>query len=203
MMWLRAVSAGVMAGVLLGMPPTAAAQSRDWIEPPTGAPVRSAERTQDLDVLFAALKAAPDAATARAIEQRIWARWSLSRSDTTNLLMSRVRQALEAKDTDLALRLLDAVVQLDPDHVEAWNRRATLRYMRRDFAEALADIRRVLALEPRHFGALTGLGLIMQDFGDEKGALEAFRRALAIHPHLQRVPDFIKALTPAVEGRDI
>jgi hypothetical protein len=61
----------------------------------------------------------------------------------------------------------------------------------------------VLAREPRHFGALTGLGVIMQEFNEDKLALEAFRRALAVNPHLQKVPDFVKTLTEKVEGRDI
>ena len=75
--------------------------------------------------------------------------------------------------------------------------------MKKEFNRSLADIRQVLAREPRHFGALAGLGLIMQDLGEEKRALEYLRSALAIHPHLPRVPDLIKSLTEKVEGRDI
>ena len=67
----------------------------------------------------------------------------------------------------------------------------------------MADIRQVLAREPRHFGAISGLGMILQEFGDEKHALEAFRRAVAIHPHLQKIPEMIKTLSEKVEGRDI
>ena len=75
--------------------------------------------------------------------------------------------------------------------------------MKKDYDRSLADIRQVLAREPRHFGALAGLGLIMQDLGDDKRALEVYRKALAIHPRLPRVPDLIKTLTEKVEGRDI
>jgi hypothetical protein len=67
----------------------------------------------------------------------------------------------------------------------------------------MADIRQVLALEPRHFGAISGLGMILHEFGDDKRALDAFRRAVEIHPHLQKIPDMIKSLTEKVEGRDI
>ena len=67
----------------------------------------------------------------------------------------------------------------------------------------MQDIQQVLTREPRHFGALVGLGMIMQDIGDEKRALEAFRRALAVNPHLEKVPDLVKSLTEKVEGRDI
>ena len=104
---------------------------------------------------------------------------------------------------DLALKLLDAIVKIKPDYVEAWNRRATIYYMQKEYGHSLADIRQVLKLEPRHFGALTGLGLILQDIGDDKQALEVYRRALAVYPRLERVPDIVKTLEEKVEGRDI
>ena len=161
------------------------------------------DRTKNLDFLFEALKAAPDADSAKLVEGRIWALWLASGSDTADLLMSRVKTAMDNKDNALAIKLLDAVVALKPDYVEAWNRRATLHFAKKDYGSALADIRQVLAREPRHFGALTGLGVIMQELGDDKLALEAFRRALAVNPHLQKIPDFVKTLTEKVEGRDI
>ncbi|HVZ54070.1 MAG TPA: tetratricopeptide repeat protein [Pseudolabrys sp.] len=161
------------------------------------------ERGHNIDFLFGALKAAPDDTSAKAIEQRIWALWSSTRSDTTALLMSRVKTAIEQKDTDLAITLLDAIVKIKPDYVEAWNRRATIYYMKKDYGRALADIRQVLKLEPRHFGALSGLGLILQDIGDDKQALEVYRRALAVYPRLERVPELVKTLQEKIEGRDI
>jgi len=79
----------------------------------------------------------------------------------------------------------------------------TIGIAEKDYGGALADIQQVLGREPRHFGALSGLGVIMQELGEDKLALEAFRRALAVNPHLQKVPDFVKTLTEKVEGRDI
>jgi len=183
----------------------AAAATRDWVQPPKKLPhIRhSGGPTRNLDFLFGALKVAPDDVTAKAIEERIWALWTHSRSDTTMLLMSRVDAATEAKDTDLAIKLLDAIIKIKPKYVEAWNRRATLYYMKKDYGRALADIREVLRREPRHFGALSGLGLIMQDVGDDKQALEVYRRTLAIYPRIQRIPELVKALQEKVEGRDI
>jgi tetratricopeptide (TPR) repeat protein len=176
----------------------------EWVEPPKKLPpVRLDDRTHNLDFLFGALKAAPNEETAKAVEQRIWALWMISRSDTANLLMTRVQKAVEQKDLDLAVTLLDAIVKIKPDYIEAWNRRATIFYMKKDYGRSLADIREVLKLEPRHFGALTGLGLILQDIGDDKQALEVYRRALSVYPRLERVPDLVKTLQEKVEGRDI
>ena len=132
---------------------------------------------------------------------------SVSRTDRTqnlDFLFGALKVAPdEAQDTDLAIKLLDAIVKIKPDYIEAWNRRAMLYYMKKDYGRSLADIREVLKREPRHFGALAGLGLIMQDIGDDKQALEVYRRALAIHPKLQRIPELVKTLQEKVEGRDI
>jgi tetratricopeptide (TPR) repeat protein len=117
--------------------------------------------------------------------------------------MSRVRTAVEHKDTNLAIELLDGIIKIKPDYVEAWNRRATLYYGKKEYGHALSDIREVLRREPRHFGALSGLGLILQDIGDDKHALEAYRRALEVYPRLQRIPELVKELQQKVEGRDI
>ena len=177
---------------------------RELNEPPTRLqkPPRG-DVTKNLDFLFEALKVAPDETTAKAVEDRIWALWFVSRSDTANLLMTRVRKAVEEKDLDLAIRLLDSIVEIRPDYVEAWNRRATIYYMKKDYGQAVADIREVLRREPRHFGALSGLGMLLQDVGDNKHALEIFRRALAVHPKIQKIPDIVKTLQEKVEGRDI
>ena len=176
----------------------------DWVKPRGDAlrPERG-ERTYNLDTLFDALKIAPDESSAKAIEDRIWALWMVSGSDTCNILMSRAKMAADGQDYGLAVKLLDAVVELRPNYVEGWNRRATVYYLQKDYGHSLADIRQVLAREPRHFGALSGLGAIMQEIGDDKHALEAYRRALAIDPHLEHVGEVVTTLTEKVEGRAI
>jgi tetratricopeptide (TPR) repeat protein len=179
-------------------------QAPDWVAPPSDLPKASrGEHAYNLDTLFAALKIAPDAESAKAIEERIWALWMVSGSDTCNVLMGRVKAATDDKDYALAIRLLDAIVELKPDYTEAWNRRATLYFLEKDYGHALADLREVLVREPRHFGALSGLGLILQEFGDDKHALEAYRKALAINPHLEHIDEAVKTLSEKVEGRDI
>jgi tetratricopeptide (TPR) repeat protein len=196
---------GAVFGTSLALPASAQNPHRQpWIGPPGDLPkAERADPTYNLDTLFDALKVAPDEESAKAIEDRIWAVWTVSGSDTCNLLMSRVKTATDEKDYDLALKLLDAVIAMNPNYVEAWNRRATVYYFKDDIAHSLADISEVLAREPRHFGALSGLGLILQDIGDDKHALEAYRKALAIDPHLEHIPDVVKTLTEKVEGRDI
>ena len=171
------LTATLVAGALAPAAAQSAKRSERSVKPP---PVTRPDRTRNLDFLFGALKVAPDDVTAKAIEERIWTLWTASQSDTANLLMTRVKTAIEAKDLDLAVKLLDAIVKVKPDYVEAWNRRATIFYMKKDYGHALADIRQVLKREPRHFGALAGFGLILQDIGDHKQALALHEKLLPI-----------------------
>ena len=202
----------LLASAMAAMTPVAALsqdlgtrprQQKKLPEAPAKLPKAGADKTRGLDFLFGALKAAPDEASAKHVEARIWAIWLQTASDTTALLMTRAKAAIDAQNIDVAIKLLDAVVKLNPNYIEGWNRRATLYYLKNDYARSIQDIEQVLAREPRHFGALAGLGMIMQDLGDEKRALDAFRKALAVNPHLEKVPELVKTLTEKVEGRDI
>jgi tetratricopeptide (TPR) repeat protein len=210
-MALRFQKAILVAALLAVVPSLALAQDdpprggvrKKLPEAPAKLPKVGADKGRGLDFLFGALKAAPDDASAKHVEARIWAIWMQTPSDTAALLMLRAKAAMDAQQMDVALKLLDAIIKLRPDWTEAWNRRATLYYLKNDYARSLADVQQVLAREPRHFGALAGLGMIMQDLGEDKRALEAFRKALAINPHLEKVPDLVKTLSEKVEGRDI
>ena len=200
-----AVSLSAISSPVLAQEPNIGPSARPKTIP--GAPAKlprvTGDKTKNLDFLFGALKAAPDEESAKAVEARIWSLWTATSSDTAALLMLRAKLAMDSKDMDVALKLLDAVIKLRPDYIEGWNRRATLYYMQNDYTRSMEDIRQVLIREPRHFGALAGLGMIMQETGDEKHALDAFRRALAINPHLEKIPDLVKTLSEKVEGRDI
>jgi tetratricopeptide (TPR) repeat protein len=208
-----AFALGAVLGAALAVP-AVAQEGRQLAHPPRDMPknlpknspksdLKSRHQTADLNTLFDALKIAPDEDSAKAIEERIWAAWAISGSDTTNLLMSRVKVASDDKDYDLAIKLLNAVIAINPSYVEAWNERATVYYQKEDIGHAIADLGEVLQREPRHFGALSGLGMILQEIGDDKHALEAYRKALAVDPHLEHIPDVVKTLTEKVEGRDI
>ncbi|MBR0873969.1 tetratricopeptide repeat protein [Bradyrhizobium tropiciagri] len=204
----------ILLAALIAVPVTAAAQGDPRVIPPPRAqkklpeapsklPKVPADRVRGLDFLFGALKAAPDEDSARHVEARIWALWLQTPSDTAALLMVRAKAAIDAQNMDVALKLLDAVIKLRPDYVEAWNRRATIYYIKNDYGRSLEDLQQVLVREPRHFGALAGVGMIMQSLGDDKRALDAFRKALAVDPYLEKVPEIVKSLTEKVEGRDI
>src|ERR1700740_50609 len=117
-------------------------------EPPGKLPKVGADKTKGLDFLFGALKAPPDEASAKHVEARIWALWLQTPSDTAALLMMRAKAAMDAQQTDVAMKLLDAIVKLRPDYVEAWNRRATIYYLQNDYARSLTDIQQVLAPAP-------------------------------------------------------
>jgi tetratricopeptide (TPR) repeat protein len=183
--------------------PPEATRPSDLPRPSSRLPKSPKETASGLDFLLGALKAAPDQESARHVEAKILALWSQSSSDTTLLLMQRVKTATDAKQLDVALKLLDAVLKLHPEYIEGWSRRATLHYMSNDYQRALEDIEQVLSREPRHFGALAGLGVVMQELGDDKRALDAFRKAIEINPYLERVQELVKSLTEKVEGRDI
>lgn len=137
-----------------------------------------------LDELFERLQSVDDQAVAANLTRRIWEIWRDSENALVNTIMERGSQALATNRLARAERHFDQVVAMAPEYAEGWNQRATVRYLRGDFAASAADIRRTLQLEPRHFGALAGLGLVYMELGRDGAALEAFRRALAVNPHL-------------------
>ncbi|MCJ8144709.1 tetratricopeptide repeat protein [Ancylobacter sp. A5.8] len=161
------------------------------------------DQSKRLDALFAALKVAPDDASAKSIADRIDVALTPSGSDTADVLMSRAAMATQAKAFDLAIELLDGVLAIEPDHLDAWNRRATVFYMKQDYADALNDLRQVVTREPRHYAAWSGIAIIAKEVGDDKHALEAARRALDIYPRFGQAKDIEEELTITVEGRPI
>lgn len=160
------------------------------------------KRTQ-VEGLFAALKVAPDERSAKMIADRLDQIFTDSGSPGVDLLMARANAAVEARDYDLALQMLDRVIQIEPDYIGALSRRATILYMRDDYGGALIDMREVLLREPRHYAMLYGLALIFREFGDEKRALDALRRARAVNPRIDGADDMERQLSIKVEGREI
>jgi tetratricopeptide (TPR) repeat protein len=164
-----------------------------------GAWAQSAER---LDQLFTALAGAGEDEW-EAIETDIWVEWSHSGSAAMDLLLERGRQAMAAGDSEAAIAHLSALIDHAPDFPEGWNARATAYFQAGLYGPSLADIRQVLALEPRHFGALAGLGLILEEIGEEAGALEAYRLGAEVHPRRTSFVEGIARLERKVLGKGI
>ena len=175
------------------------------IEPPKDLPkAQRGDPTRNLDRLFAALKVAPTNESAKYIEGSIWAAWAARRGDTADAADEPGADRDRAARTSISRSSSSPpIIDIKPDYIEAWNRRATLYFHKRDYVSAMADLRAVLAREPRHFGAWAGLGMILQDVGDEASRAGAFRRAVELHPRMERIPDLVKKLTETVDGRDI
>ena len=168
-----------------------------------GMQAREPARTDaDLDALFVQLAQSPDAEAAQPVEQAIRARWLNSGSPTVDVLLERAAAAESEGDADLAIRFLDEAADLAPDFAETWNRRATLAYRTEDYSGAVAAIQEALKREPRHFAALAALGLIYEEVGQERAALEAFRAALTVHPFYDVALEGIRRLEPRIDGRD-
>ncbi|WP_244644703.1 tetratricopeptide repeat protein [Azorhizobium oxalatiphilum] len=187
-------------------PPKADAAPKDESRAPGETTARAKlprdKRTQ-LDALFEALKLAPDESSASAVADRLDALLSETNSTAGDLLMARANAAAEAKKYDLSLALLDQVVEIEPDSVAGFSRRATIYYLQDDYTAALADIREVLAREPRHTTMLMGFAMILRELGDEPRALEAVRKALAVNPHLASAKELEGQLAVKVDGRGI
>lgn len=160
-------------------------------------------RAPVLDELFGRLAAAKDKEEADGIAGAIERVFQRSGSDTADLLLNRAVVAMHRKENKTAVDVLDKLVAIEPEWAEAWSQRAAARFLDGDRAGAVEDLGQALAREPRHFGALAGLGSALYGLGYEKRALEAFRRALAVRPHQSDVQRMIDKLAPDVDGRDI
>ncbi len=148
------------------------------------APAEARQDDPRLDALFEELAATGDAGRGAALGRAIAAIWRQSGRPDIDHAMRLGRADLAEGDHDAAFSRYDWVVRLAPDYAEGWNQRAHVHFLRGEPARSIRDIRRALALEPRHFLALAGLGLVYLSMGDERAALDAFERALEINPHL-------------------
>ncbi len=156
-----------------------------------------------LEGLFDQLMQSEERPEIVAAERRIWQIWHESGSDTIDLLMGQGIRLMRQGDHDGALAKFDAIIELAPDFAEGWNKRATIYYMIGEYGASVIDIVKTLELEPRHFGALSGLGLIYDAIDKPEGALKAYRRALAVHPNLGHARRRMEALKKILKDRDI
>jgi tetratricopeptide (TPR) repeat protein len=155
-----------------------------------------------LDDLFSQLQTATPLESNR-IERQIWREWSKSGSASMDLLLQRGRDALDEGDTAAAIEHLTALIDHAPDFAEGWNARATAYFQAGLYGPSVADIQHVLALNPRHFGAMVGFARILEDTDRPERALVLYRAALAIHPNLDGVKDAIDRLETKAAGQEM
>lgn len=166
------------------------------------APPAQATEPDRLETLMAEL-ADPGLERWQRVERQIVAIWSRSGSAAMDLLLQRGRAALEAGDTAAALEHLTALTDHAPGFAEGWNARATAWFQAGRYGPAMADIRQALALNPQHFGALAGLGAILEDTGDDTAAQAVFAAAHAIHPHHPAIRRALERLDRKLSGRSL
>lgn len=201
------VLASIVSAFALLQPAMAQAPNPPSPPAPPAAEAPQAESStragQRLDKLFEKLKESESLTAARIVASDIERALERSGSATSDLLFTRAKEAMQARDFDLALDLLDYVTALRPQWAEPFHRRAMIHFVRNDRDAAYRDIREVLAREPRHYLALAGLGGILRASGNAKGAYKAFSRALEIHPYLADIKEQLERMKVEVEGQPI
>lgn len=163
----------------------------------------AAQAESRLDTLFAELKRERNEKAAERIAVRIGEEWSHSGSASVDLMMQWSQQAIEAKRFDVALDFLDQVVTLSPKYAEGWNRRATVHYLMDNYRKSMVDIEHTLELEPRHFGALSGMAQILASTDHKELALKAWQRVLDIYPMLRSAQGQVSKLSEELAGERI
>ncbi|TJV02574.1 MAG: hypothetical protein E5Y12_19640 [Mesorhizobium sp.] len=181
------------------------ARADDQAAPPAApnAPAAPMTKQDRLDKLFTDLKRERNEKAAERIAGNIWNEWSQSGSASIDLMMQWSQKAIENQKFDVALDFLDQVVTLQPSYAEGWNRRATVHFMMKNYGKSMSDIDRALQLEPRHFGALSGLAQIMALTGHKQSALEAWQKVLVIYPMMRSAQDQVATLSEELAGEGI
>ncbi len=166
--------------------------------------VAYADQTDErLEELFKSLGDTEDSNKAREVQLEISSIWQEPDSASVEVLLNRSLSAVNEQDFDTARVHLDDIVELAPGFAEGWNQRAILNFMTDRYDEAILDIQRAVSLEPRHYGAWSGLGQIFESVGNGRAALQAYRQALSVNPHLEGAERAIKRLVLDVEGQGI
>jgi tetratricopeptide (TPR) repeat protein len=176
--WIRAVSVGLLALCVLL----------------SATPLRASQRDPRLPRLFERLAGVISGEEARRIESQIWGIWSESGSPEVDALLLRGTQAMSQGDAEAAVRIFSEAIARAPDFAEGWNKRATAYYQKGDYEASIRDVEVTLRLEPRHFAAISGMGLIYTELGADAPALHWFERALEVHPHLTGLRERVEQL---------
>ncbi|ODA67499.1 Tetratricopeptide repeat protein [Methyloligella halotolerans] len=160
-------------------------------------------RAQMLDQLYDALSNSPDAQAASRVQDAIKTIWQRTGSPTVDLLLQRAMTIGQEGDYELSLEILNAAISLSPDTAETWHQRAMVHFLREENSKALSDLRRTLALDPKHYEAIVGLGRVLEHLGQKESALAVYRRALQVNPYLEAARLAVEDLSREIEGQDI
>jgi tetratricopeptide (TPR) repeat protein len=161
------------------------------------------QREKLLQQLYENLAKAKDVAEAHPISETIEQVWRSTGSPTIDLLLDHASTFVQKADLDMAAQVLDRVVELAPDDAQGWQQRAMVHFIQHDLSQALVDFKRALAIDPQHYAALDGLGNVLLEQGDKKGALEAYRKALAVNPFLDDAKRQVDELFHQLGGQGI
>ncbi|MCD2174108.1 tetratricopeptide repeat protein [Rhizobium sp. C4] len=166
-------------------------------EPP---PLEAVSPSQKLDKLFAQLKRLRDPSAAQGVVAEIWGVWNISGSATVDLMLRSADAAAGKQEYAAALDYLDEAIALKPDYAESWNKRATLHFKTGNYERSMADIAQVLAREPRHFGALSGMAAILEDAGRDAAALAIWERVIDLYPANRDAQGHVRTLSEKLDG---
>jgi tetratricopeptide (TPR) repeat protein len=183
--------------------PVSTVMAQDKPVPAAKEPVKVLSKTERLDALFIDLKKAKSPAVADGVASRISREWADSGSASVNVMMQWANEAIESKSYPVAMDFLDQIVVLQPDYAEGWNRRATLHFMMDNYAKSMVDIEKTLNLEPRHYGALSGMGQIFMLLDKKELALRSYERALEIYPMMRNLQEQVGQLADELAGNRI
>ena len=159
------------------------------------------QRSPELERLFSDLRSAESQKDGEKISNKIWEIWSTHSSDSTlSKQMQMGIELMQSGQLSAANAMFTYVINQDNEFAEAWNKRATVLFFMGEFEKAKLDILKTLLLEQNHFGALAGLGMVEMHLGNPKAALNAYRRAASINPHLTDVKKAIIRLEKELKG---
>ncbi|MEQ8832593.1 MAG: tetratricopeptide repeat protein [Alphaproteobacteria bacterium] len=167
-------------------------------------PVLADQNDKRLGALFEVLlNAAPGSPEAMVAQQQIWSLWLQAPTATGRILMAQGVDQMQTQDLTGAIKTFTALIELEPDFAEAWNKRATVYFLMGLYPESLADIDETLNLEPRHFGAQSGQGLVFDAMKEPEAALQSFEKALSLNPHMPQIESRAEQLRAELRARQL
>ena len=170
--------------------------------------VNAEERSNKLEKLFTQLKNTKDLSTAQIVERKIWEIWLIHPSDDRRgfrltELLTQGSRLMNMGELNKAYELFTQIIATEPDWSEAWNKRATVLYLMNRYQSSLHDIKITLALEPRHFGALSGQALNYIELKQYEKAIQSYKAAQKIYPLLDSAKKMIPELQEIIKDQAI